>query len=744
MQAIAGTNSQKRFSGWRIVAILVMLTSVAYVLSLLDLSAVSKALCLLSASSLVLTFSSIAAVTLLSILRLRVILHDLSYPVAWGSTMRAVFFGGLASMILQFIGQTLTRAGVLRHAGVPAVVTLSTVLYEKAISVFLLSLFAVAAVLFLFGTSSMDISAGAWGFFKLFFGMVIVTMVTFYVAKVLPEGRVVYALMRISVITLMMQIMMVGAYVLVAQTLSPHLSLMALIAASALVMFAAALPLSMGGWGIRELSAVYVYGMIGMPPEHAVLVAVIVGAFSQIVLLTGAAFATTQKDTRLPDRVLAGALDHWNILARMIPLMVAVFVFFQLNILFFGHKIIVSLADPLALLGACISLALWWRRGWEHPRWRVPSFENMFMALTVLLLFGFLWGWVSVGWSYWAFLNRLLGWGVLLGYVLTGALIVRQLGLDGLSILSRTFVIAACSVVGTMFLFHCFTTLETGSFVFHWIRMEGFSGNANAFAFQMLMAVAVVLALRQTEKRLERNGLITIVVLIILVIGVWASVSRAVLIALPMVVGMGTLMVAKQCTKAVMVTAVLLAGIMVMPMLLVPFKVTEAPGAATWEALTFAFTHTDHVALLDNSRKEEIEHRDAWRLSSYMSALDLWKGSPVFGIGLGSYHKHYALSSQDGHMIHSIPLWILVEFGFVGVLVFGVVFFRLMQSLWIHRESRGARLAFLIMVVMVAEGLFHDLFFQRSFWLLLGAGMALPIERRVEAGDRRMRATHVF
>src|SRR6185312_15654956 len=104
----------------------------------------------------------------------------------------------------------------------------------------------------------------------------------------------VLRLLRIAGLTILVQLPMMGVYVALAHEFSPQTSIPDLVAASAVVMFAASVPVSLAGWGVRELSAVMALGAIGMPASGALTTAIIIGAGS--LLAMGAIFVLSMHD----------------------------------------------------------------------------------------------------------------------------------------------------------------------------------------------------------------------------------------------------------------------------------------------------------------------------------------------------------------------------------------------------------------------------------------------------------------
>src|SRR6185437_9044057 len=105
--------------------------------------------------------------------------------------------------------------------------------------------------------------------------------------------RTVDLYLRASIITVLIQATTMIAYVLAAASLSTSTSLIDLVAATTLVMFAASVPISLAGWGLREVSAVYALGAIGVPYQIALVVALLIG-FSSIVVMAIVALVSSR------------------------------------------------------------------------------------------------------------------------------------------------------------------------------------------------------------------------------------------------------------------------------------------------------------------------------------------------------------------------------------------------------------------------------------------------------------------
>ncbi|MDP3332784.1 MAG: O-antigen ligase family protein [Methylococcaceae bacterium] len=120
------------------------------------------------------------------------------------------------------------------------------------------------------------------------------------------------------------------------------------------------------------------------------------------------------------------------------------------------------------------------------------------------------------------------------------------------------------------------------------------------------------------------------------------------------------------------------------------------------------------------------DYSDNERLATFTHALDLWQQSPILGAGLGVFIAQSAAWLGHPQVIHSTPLWILAEFGLFGVAVFGWIFFTLARHVWLSRSSPARHGLLLLLVVFAIFSLAHEIFYQRIFWLALGALLAQP------------------
>jgi hypothetical protein len=132
---------------------------------------------------------------------------------------------------------------------------------------------------------------------------------------------------------------------------------------------------------------------------------------------------------------------------------------------------------------------------------------------------------------------------------------------------------------------------------------------------------------------------------------------------------------------------------------------------------------------------------DAERWVSVIGALRMWLEAPIFGGGLGSFVATRAAEGKSHLIIHSTPVWVLAEFGAVGLIAVTAVVALWVRTLWSALSSPGDRLASVaalsLLAVFFVGNLPHDLAFQRAFWFLFGVWAVRSQSRCSQRPPRR-------
>lgn len=686
-------------------------------------AAFGEALSQLVLSAVVMIVLCLTAGVLLAALRLKFITADLGYRLSLRDAAMTLSVGQLAgNLFFQFAGQMISRAAYLAGRGIPPAASVVISSYERLFALCTSLVLASFGAIYLFGRLTFDFDAGGLILVKLVLGFTAVGACGAAVAWG-PRMRAavhrltmadVFHMLRSGAISLAIQLSTLAAYVLAGRALAPHIDFAALAAASSLIMFAASLPISLGGWGMREMSAVVALQAVGLSSASALLIGLLIGALSVAVVAATAAILLLPANRR----TLAPAtpapipsIDWATVLDWLLPLAAASAVFFQIFVPTGTGRLNVNLADPLVLIGGTLFVLRYIGVCW--PAWRVPTLNCYLGALSLVIAIAFLHGLVTLGWTEWAATNRLLGWAMLLCYLATGALLGRHAKDGGLRLLLATFIASAAALaaldVGILAMIQA-GAAPLGPMIE--VRFSGFSQNPNAFAFILLLALAAALTLQDQLR--WRTGLMAAIFL-----GLFFSASRAVYIAVPIVIGMAIISGVKlrPVLAALGCTVAAVLALMLLPYVRVPAALVSGSGIGSIDVGLMA-----HAFEPASSNPEH--------LMTVREGLAMFLAHPLFGAGLGAFMAEQLRATGIPLVIHSGPVWLLAETGLIGFAVFAYVGWRLFAAEFARRGETAALLIILVITAFAVMAQAHDLLYQRALWLLLGAALAMPADDR--------------
>ncbi len=715
-----------------------------------DLEALQGTLYSVRAGTLALGTALILASFLLALVRFRTVLGSFGYLPSWRDTFVAFSLGQASNLIfLNIIGQSLSRAAILSQANVPAGVSVVVTYWERGLAAAILFLFSMAGGWFLFANSILDLQAAA-AYLVYVFGSLFVVSAIVAVAilgPVVASARAKYwsaTALRMwpsVVLTLMSQLCMLAAYLVILFQVGDVPFSLAIVSAITVVMFAASLPISFSGWGVRELSSVQILGAIGIGSSIAVTTAITVGLISLVVLVIfsflGVWLLARRSGSAEPaaiERGIGEGIEWTSFTALFIAFSTSVLIFFQVRIATDGGAVTANVSDVVAItaLGLTALLILRQRSFSIFPLF----FSYGMLAISVIFVLALAIGWSRYGLNQWAIVNRGFGWIIILGYLAAGGALVWADKTSGRVLVLWCFALAGASVAGIELVL-LFTNLLNVSFPADTFiyPLRGYAGNSNAFALQMVMvAVAAITAHRLGAGSGNRNLLR--VVLVVTALATYYSLSRS---------GLGTFL-------GVLLLFVIFSthgerrerlfdGLIVVAALLFAFTLpqiististlsTQADVAINLDRRVLA--HLDFVVASGTSDRE--------RWQSIADGWNLWQQYPLFGAGLGSFVQNRFDANLPILIIHSVPVWILAELGILGLIVIGGVFVGLLGlSVKMIRDTEyfswGAGLLILLAALAVA-GSVHDFFFQRSFWFLLGIFVGVFGKGNLQTHDR--------
>jgi hypothetical protein len=677
----------------------------------------------LSPFTVCMIFAALMANALAAALRFQLIAAFTGHAVGSRRAMAVVGAGTLAgAAFFQLAGQLMARGFVARQAGMPFAAVVVVTGYERIVAAIMSGLLAIAGAWFIFGKVYLDQAAGGAELVKVACGLVLAATggalvgygpTAVHAITPLMTRNFVWRCLGVIGLTLLVQLPMMAAYVVAAHALSPHTPIAGLIAASAVVMFAASVPISLAGWGVREMSAVIALGAIGVAASDALTAAVVIGAGSMLAMAIIAMISlpggdATKANGELP---VTAAIDYSRALALTLPVAAAIFVLFQIYIPVGSGLLNVNLADPIAILGGAFFMLKAFKQR-RLPRWRVDHVNISLAAATLSLGLGLLIGAFRFGWTDWALINRFLGWFVLLAFGATGALAVSEGGKDALRIVLLTYAGATAGVA----------LLEVGlvvaSALGFWLPHElidpgsamAFAQNHNFFAFQLLMALAVTLVI-------VRESNLRFVLLTLMLTGFWFAGSRSGWISATCVCAAGIYF--GSATTRQVVTATICAGCLAA-------IVAVLSSLHLYELLIGVHAAPSAGFLAPPIVPTEASTHE--RLISILGGLKLFAAHPLFGAGLGAFRNQMILGSSGlPLLIHSTAVWLLAELGLVGFLIFAVPAAYIWASEWLRaRQNQASAVVALCCVAFAVMSGPADMVYQRTFWLLIGAALAVP------------------
>lgn len=738
----------------RLASVVVTILLLVVLLAQVDLGTVLKEIASVPVEAgmfvLALSFLNLGLVSF----RLKRLLGGLGLDLPIWEVFRANIVGLASGLVmLPIVGTILGRHAVLRHRGMTASVNALSTAYERFVLVAVSGSFFTLGGLIVFDKKVLwdtvtDFPLAALGIALLFSGVVGFGLSRsrheVRLLKSVFSAQVLRKFSELSLITVFGQLSIFTAYVLAMRSFGTDATFVELFAGAAIVSFVASLPISVNGWGVRELASVYVFGVLGIPAQEAVAVSVVIGISATLVVLlslplalrrdsgsevpeqeTGTALTNGTGDPRAFPRDLSKILLKAMCLA--LPLMIGALLFFQITITWESALLTVNLADPIAILVlVLIGLIAVTETGRTI---NVPRFFWVWLGLvSLVLVFGFFLGVSRFGVTSWALNNRIFGWFVLLGYFLAGAAIVGAWGRHGLRRLGEVILATAA----------CVTVVNMGMQASHHVfgietlideNFQGFSGNRNSFAFQLIMAACFAIVFMKA--RVKASAAVGWSILTALVFyGLWQAQSRTGLVV------MAGVLVFYLSARVLSFTALIKIAIG----FVVVFSSVHVIGGLLAPVLENAEQFDRLARVPEHYNPESLMER----MNSVLWGLDLWFQYPVFGAGLGAFIHSMLETTGEPLVIHWTLGWLLAEFGLFGTLpliglpVFGA--YQCVRHFPRLRQSRYLNWALLagVCLAFAMFSLAHEIAYQRILWLVLGAGVSAKAMDLVRRSRREM------
>lgn len=697
--------------------------------------------------------------------RLKYILFCFKQDLPFKVAIKACLQGHLVSLLfISLLGQVFGRQFILRRYGIPPMSVAMITIVEKVILLFVGVIVGTSGIYYLIGFSDIAVFIEKVSLIQIILAVTFSLIMIFRVSN-FPINKErytntvsiqnLYKLVNILSITVIAQGLVLCSFVTAAKVLVPEIDLWALIAAAAFTSFAASLPISVNGWGVREVAAVFSFGLVGMPSASALAVSVLVGIISSLsILMLYPFFRVKIQDCRLgsrqatPSNLLKKELIPLErIGALCITLSAVIFVFFQVHISLKNGIINVNLADAFALISLAIICLISIEKR-SLPSWRILYFNQILFVISLLMFLSFLNGIQIIGVTQWALVSRLFGWIVLLGYLSIGLLSAIYFGQRGTSKLIDSLIITASVIIIFQVLMRTFDSLDWLDLAFIPPNFEGFSGNRNAFAYQLVICSLLLISFSERNNKfinrlIAKEGEISnlsreyvcrnkifYILHAIIIAGIILTGSRAGILT-EFTVIIFSLFFIRHNRVSLLQTVILglvvwFSFVWILPLLL------------QFVSSCIHFLHTGEFLRLDELSQfvqtgisNPVSNIERWE--SIKRGVSLWLDYPIFGAGLGVFIEQSTQWFSRPLVIHSTPIWILAEFGIVGVVIFLTILIYSARSLIKLGYFKPYHYAILLLLlVFVVFGLAHEIFNQRFFWLVLGICLAQPLYKTVK------------
>lgn len=424
-----------------------------------------------------------------------------------------------------------------------------------------------------------------------------------------------------------------------------------------------------------------------------------------------------------------GINSRENLLVWLFSFFIFLFVLVQFHVVLFDFAININLADFFVML-VLSTLLLGFFYTKTPVRWKVKNF-NIFALLTCLALAS---GWLtallsdySISWA----TTKAIGWIVILGYLYASAMLVNRLGFFAFF---RFFNLLLVFFVCMLLLSDCMLLLEIARGVFgdtvHLSYLTALSGNRNALAFQILAVLSLVLAFQPLYLRnLKLNQNFLLFSVIVLVCSMFLTSSRS---------GIATMLLLYLAAFFMKMTdwkflfwsmsGGVLVSILIFyfPDLFYFFydllSVVGVDGAGAGAGVSGKGSVVMAISSVES---------DMLRGQLLKDSFAMWLENPFFGAGLGAFYAGSEAVYGFSIVQHNSVLWVLSEMGLFGFLIFSAFFISLVWFVFFSAK-RGVRnnAVILLLLSFGAMAMFHEMLYQRIFWLFLGAVIAVGLSGR--------------
>lgn len=378
-----------------------------------------------------------------------------------------------------------------------------------------------------------------------------------------------------------------------------------------------------------------------------------------------------------------------------------------------------NLADLcLPLAGLCILFSLLRRRS-DWPNWNVKYLSWFLAALAAVMTLALLTGYTTNGGlSLWAFINKYIGFLILLCYFVLGGWMITN---PHIKKPMEFFLAALCSfLIFTLaasllcLLLQKFVPFPLWLGKYAW---DGFMANRNTFMVLTLFGMIVIETIRGTKNFPLPSWACNFFWILMPVFCIY-NASRTGWI-------FGGLIIIALLLKRPLVTLK-----KILPFIALGFVLMVGIHAFISEGDAKDGKQFRLLMALGEDDEDSMYGGDKKRLIALEDGLELFHlHNPLTGAGLGSYEEFQ--KNKRGEFIDIIDftgLWLLVETGLIGIFSFAGFF--TICLVYLYKQAFGEtaslyhRALLFFLLVFIGMSFLHELMYTRYLWFALGLAMA--------------------
>lgn len=696
-------------------------------------------------STLIMTIMSLFILNFLIVSsRLKLAYQQFGYNINYITAVKTVFMGQAGGMI-PVIGTMLGQGIYINSlSNISPSVSSVIVLYERII----MTITGLTLSLLIIGIFFKEQLSNFWNTQEFLFFLLLIKGLSLLIVfssrstrKLLAEYQSIcsrrnfHYFIGLSILSCMSWLCSSAMFTFALKSLGSNLDIKTLFSGSLVVSFIASLPLSVNGWGLREFAAVNVFGYIGIVKEKALIAAMSVGALSFVALIVlGIVFTFGFKKQRLVNlkNNLMQSHEIEKTIVSFLGFSLCVLIFYQIHLQYNEIVFNINLADPLALCGFVITI-LGTLSKKLHLKFTIEKTKLCILFFVLAFIFSTIVGLSKSGAFNYYYFHKSIGFFILLGYAGSGAMLVHYFGKDRIKLSSQMMWYTICVIMLFNFLSNILVyihvlppELMTNGFV-------GFAGNRNAFCIQLL----IILSLLISDFNDKKNGILSKHnwSISFILFGISLTCSRSgisVAIILLLLFGILKIINMKNILIFAIQTGLLLVGIWLLEEL---FKIGVGFYIAHFEtanANSYIASLSSQV-LFQGHYSGTLSNHERWY--TMVQAIKHWLQSPVLGIGLGSFAYNEVVAGNSILVIHNTFLWLLTEFGLLGITPFVfyglqiVAFFKKVLFSFTNGLSVQIKILLCLTIIGILMGMVHEIFYQRILWLTWGMAIVIPFAR---------------